>query len=75
MEVYVVQDHSTCRAKSIHFAVDEEAAIQAHLVHYGLLGLDERPKVRCVGGLPRIRRDRICWDVRCVLTGASVVEE
>jgi hypothetical protein len=48
--VYKVTDHTG--AESSHEAVNEEGAVQAHLVHYGLLYLCKEPKVEISSGVP-----------------------
>ncbi len=75
MKVFEVTDHTN--SKSIHLSVNKEAAIQAHLYHYGLLGLDKEPQVN--DGIPledwKKKRDTICWDSVCVLIASSILNE
>ena len=69
VKAFVVIDHT--KAKSIHMALNKDGAIQAHLIHYGLVGLDLEPKVRCTNRLPMMRRERMCWDSLCLLGSMS----
>lgn len=71
MLVYDVKDYTG--AESRHLAIDKEAAIQAHLIHYGLLYLKEPPEVS--NGIPlskfKNNRKTICWDLSCCLAGGT----
>jgi len=70
MKVYTVIDYTGEKTK--HLAVSKEAAIQAHLVHYGLFYLKKEPAVDEGKDLSEFKdRSEICWDVYCCLAGAS----
>ena len=71
MLVYTVTDHTGESTK--HLAASKESAIQAHLVHFGLIYLNQEPEVD--NGIPlsefKDNRDQICWDTICCLVGAT----
>jgi len=71
-KAFVVIDHTN--EKSIHMALGREGAIQAHMVHYGLLCLNQEPRVRSTRSLPQQRRERLCWDSLCLLASMSTEE-
>jgi len=73
MLVYTVTDYTG--AQSTHLAASKESAIQAHLVHYGLIGLQYTPKVDDGIPLSEVKRDLICWDTSCCFVGASEYKE
>jgi hypothetical protein len=77
MKVYEVTDQYG--SMSIHFSVSKEAAIQAHMIHFGLLWLEG--DVQVSDGLTLDEwhnagreRDEICWDKFCCLVGAHSQE-
>lgn len=72
-QVFDVTDHSG--ATSRHLAVDKESAIQAHLIHYGLMYLQEDPNVSNGVLLSDFKesRESICWDKNCCIVAASEV--
>lgn len=57
-------------AKSVHYAVGAEHAIQKHLVHYGLLFLEEKPRAQVVLGFAEV-----CYDSYCGSTPPVDLEE
>lgn len=69
MKVYTLRDHKG--SESTHLAIDFDAAIQAHLMHYGLLGLyGDIEEISCKE-LSEIKdRSTICWDLNCCLVAA-----
>uniref|UniRef100_A0A6M3LN01 Uncharacterized protein n=1 Tax=viral metagenome TaxID=1070528 RepID=A0A6M3LN01_9ZZZZ len=65
--IYKVTDHTGECTR--HLVIGKEEAIQAHLIHYGLCGLNHEPTVEEEGPLERwkwdgVRRE-ICWDKFC----------
>jgi len=73
MLVYTVTDHTGEITK--HLAVDKEGAIQAHLIHFGLLYLKEEPLVSEGVSLSEYKKDRseICWELGCALVSSKAV--
>jgi hypothetical protein len=71
MKVYTIRDHAGC--ESTHLAVSSEAAIQAHLFHYGLLYLEGEITIVSVKELIDVERSSICWEPTCCLIGATNV--
>lgn len=70
MRVYTVEDYTG--VESIHLAVNEKSAIQAHLMHYGLFYISGDIKVVKVRDLIEVRdRGEICFDKYCCLIGAT----
>lgn len=69
--VYDVTDHTG--EKTRHLAVNKEAAIQAHMIHFGLFSLQEEPEVSDGISLSKFRdrRDTICWDLNCCMAAMS----
>ena len=71
MKVFVLKDHTG--AESTHLAADLEAAIQAHLVHFGLPHLNGEIEVISVRDLKEIKdRGSICWKFYCCIAGATI---
>jgi len=55
-----------------HLCQSEEGAIQAHLLHYGLVPCDQEITAKDIGKIgPTTERDGICFDPTCVLYGLS----
>ena len=72
MRVYTVVDHT--RNSTNHLAVGYEEAIQAHLLHFGLLYLEKEPTVT-VQDLKDVKdRSIICWNLTCCLIGATKLD-
>lgn len=70
MAVYDVEDYT--KAKSTHLSVNKESAVQAHLMHYGLLYISGWIKVVRVRELREVKnRDTVCWDSHCCLVVAT----
>jgi len=70
MKVYTLRDYTGC--ESTHLAVSYRSAIQAHLVHYGLLYLKGEIEIVNIKELRDIKdRSTICWDLSCTLAGTS----
>jgi len=65
MHIYETKDYTgaTCR----HFAVNPSAAIQAHLVHFGLLSLSGPIEVTEI--TQSLRKEDVCNDPYCQLAG------
>lgn len=63
-------------AASVHLAIDDSAAAQAHLVHFGLLHV-EFTSIEDLGPLKDWTESRrcICWDARCILASMTPTEE
>ena len=72
MRVFTVLDHTG--ESTNHFAVGAEEAIQAHLVHFGLLGLEKSPTVTVQDLIDVKDRSIICWDIECCLVGAVEIK-
>lgn len=74
MLIYCVKDHTGAETK--HLAINKESAIQAHMIHFGLTGLKEKPKVDEGIKLSEfvMSRKEICWDSICSLVAATKVE-
>lgn len=70
MKVYTLRDYTGC--ESTHLAIDLKAAIQAHLMHYGLLGLNgDIKEVSCKEPSEIKDRSTICWNLTCCLVAAT----
>lgn len=69
MKIHVIKDYTG--VTSTHLAMNFEAAVQAHLVHYGLLHLKGKVELISVKELIEVEdRDTICWNLNCCLAGA-----
>ena len=70
MKVYTIRDHTG--AESTHLAVNEEGAIQAHMIHYGQLQLTGKVEVVSIKELIDVKdRNTICYNLHCQLAGAN----
>ena len=71
MKVFTVTDHTGETTK--HLALNKEFAIQAHLIHFGLIWLEKEPIVDEGEDLINFKNNRseICWDKYCCLAGAT----
>lgn len=70
MKVYTVRDYAG--ETTTHLAVDFKAAVQAHLIHFGLLYLKREIGVVCIKELKEVKdRSTVCWDKYCCLAGAT----
>ena len=68
MKLYTIKDYTG--AQSTHLAVSAESAVQAHMMHHGLLYLRGRVEVLKVEELIDIEdRSTICWEPRCCMMG------
>lgn len=71
MKVYTTRDYAGC--ESTHLAVSSEAAIQAHLFHYGLLYLKGEITIVSIKELIDVKLPSVCWEPMCCLIGATEV--
>ena len=70
MKVYRIRDYTGC--ESTHLAHNFESAIQAHLVHYGLLWLKGTVEQVSIQELKEVKdRSTICWNAQCCLAAAA----
>ena len=70
MKVHTLRDYTGC--ESTHLAIDFEAAVQAHLMHYGLCGLNgDIEEIDCKELSEIEDRNTICWDLNCCLVAAT----
>lgn len=69
--VYDVEDHTGEETR--HLAVNKDAAVQAHMIHFGLLRLEKEPKVSEGRQLSEFSGERhtICWELCCCLAAMA----
>lgn len=73
LHVYKVKDYTG--EETVHLASGKIAAIQAHLIHFGLIYLEKEPEVSEPIFLKDIEdRSIICWEPYCCLAGACTYE-
>jgi len=62
MKIYKTTDYTGCY--SIHYAKNEDEAIQKHLIHYSLLGLDTKIKIEELYNVDEYVLE-LCHDIYC----------
>ncbi len=62
------EDNNSCR----HLAMNRDGAMQAHMLHHGMMGLNGAFAAVDEGAIgSRTNRDDVCFDPSCVLYGLS----
>lgn len=70
--VYFVEGEVDGNPGCRHLAMCEEGAVQAYLLHFGMMGTNDRLKIVDEGKIGRdTDRGSICFDPSCTLYGLS----